>query len=59
MIYILLLRPPIPFKNQLFVVMGRPIHANIYPKSTAKHICIIVIVVAEYNNINLTIKYNS
>ena len=56
MIYILLLRPPIPFKNQFFVVMGRPIHTNNYPKSTAKHICIIASVVAEYNNINLPIK---
>ena len=35
MIYIIILRPPILFKNQLFVVMGRPIHANNYPKSTA------------------------
>ena len=56
MIYILLLRAPIPFKNQLFVVMGRPTHVNNYPISIAKHICIIATVVAEYNNINLTTK---
>ena len=56
MIYILLLRAPNPFKNQLFVVMDRPTHANNYPISLAKHIRIIATVVAEYNNINLTTK---
>ena len=59
MIYIYIYAPlkiSYSIQESVVVVMGRAIHANNYPKSIAKHICIVATVVAEYNKINLTIK---